>query len=186
MPSPRRCARGGFESTRSGSFRWKSKKGIIVDFLIPATNSADKAHCVEVADGFYAMTTPGLHLAYRDWDEVKIKRARRPVRVCGPGAYIVLKSLAFRDTAAPKHAFDLWYVLTGRDDAVDRYCGLTDDDTARLSLRALYEDFGSAQRRGPVEAARFLFGREKAATQSSVAEAVRFLLDATGIAESEC
>ena len=31
--------------------------------------------------------------------------------MCGPGAFVVLKALAFRDRGEPKDAYDLVYVL---------------------------------------------------------------------------
>jgi hypothetical protein len=57
-------------------------------------------------------------LAFRDRRLVTLsgttvlgEAASRDVFVCGPGAYVVLKALAFEGRGANKDAYDLYYVL---------------------------------------------------------------------------
>ncbi len=72
---------------------------------------------------------PGLELAFLDRRQVSIagktifdENARRDVWTCRPGAFVVLKSLAFRSRGENKDAYDLFYVIrnfgAGIDDVV--------------------------------------------------------------------
>jgi predicted nucleotidyltransferase len=43
------------------------------------------------------------------------ERASREIWVCGPGAFVVLKALAFRTRGENKDAYDLYYVIRNYD-----------------------------------------------------------------------
>lgn len=69
-------------------------------------------------EDFAALIMPGLHLAFRDEVPVKLsgqtlfgEKAVREVRVCGPGAYIVLKAYSFSRRGENKDAYDFYYVV---------------------------------------------------------------------------
>lgn len=75
---------------------------------------------------FGALVTPGLQLAFDETVHVEIdvitlqgEQAKRTLPVCGPGAYIVLKALAFGDRGEPKDAYDLIYVIRGTPGAAE-------------------------------------------------------------------
>jgi hypothetical protein len=64
-----------------------------------------------------AIVTPGLDLVYRDRVTVRLsgrtitgEQSTRDICVCGPGAFIILKALAFGMRGLPKDAYDMLYV----------------------------------------------------------------------------
>ncbi|MDA0178853.1 nucleotidyl transferase AbiEii/AbiGii toxin family protein [Solirubrobacter phytolaccae] len=92
---------------------------------------------------------------------LKGERARRTVPVCGPGAYTVLKALAFHDRAEPKDAFDLVYVLRrwpeGKTDIAQRLAQHAQQhtDVDNRAIEALRTDFRDTEHLGPMRAAEF-------------------------------
>lgn len=89
---------------------------------------------------------------------------RRSIPVCGPAAFVVLKSFAFPDRGEPKDAYDLVYVLR-------RWPGGASDIACRLASHAkkhptivedalgkLATDFATAAHHGPRRAAAFQGG----------------------------
>lgn len=85
--------------------RWKIEGvgRVTVDFLISPTRPEDVGGTLRnIEADFAAVIAPGLHLAFRDRTPVSLsgrtimgEDAARDVWVCGPGAYVVLKALAF-------------------------------------------------------------------------------------------
>ena len=134
------------------------------------TRSGDKGGRLRnLKPDFAAVIVPGPQLAFEDSVSVELpgmttmgEKATRQVRVCGPGAFIVLKALAFRNRGEEKDAYDLYYVL--------RYYGSTVDDVAKplrllahdvdtqSALAILREDFLDQDSLGPRRAAGFLNG----------------------------
>lgn len=166
------------------SQRWQLGHGALVDFLIQPSSSKEKGgNLRNLESDFAAVITPGLHLAFQDFDEVKIEgetltggTATRTVRVCGPGAFIVLKSLAFHSRGENKDAYDLWYVLQNRPDAASRLKRIAKDADAKRALAILDEDFADSGRIGPRRVADFLFARSDDNLQADVSGQVRDLL----------
>ena len=86
--------------------RWRilGRGRVTVDFLIPPSLPGDRGGALrDIEQDFAAIIAPGMHLAFRDREHVEIagetifgERATRTISVCGPGAYVVLKALAFR------------------------------------------------------------------------------------------
>ena len=102
--------------------RWRIKSDgqqVTVDFLIPPTLDGDKGGGLRnLEEGFAAIITPGLELAFADRRLVTLdgetlhnEQAKRDVWVCEAGAFTVLKALAFRSRGENKDAYDLAYVL---------------------------------------------------------------------------
>ena len=67
---------------------------------------------------FAAIISPGLKFAFQDRRRVRIagktifgENASREVWVCGPGAFVVLKALAFKGRGENKDAYDLYYLV---------------------------------------------------------------------------
>lgn len=151
--------------------RWRMMKGlgVTMDFLIAPLGDEQGNRLRDLEKDFAAVVTPGLHLAFRDFERVELQdetllgeEATRDVWISGPGAFIVLKALAFRNRAEEKDAYDLYYVIKhfgrGVDDVCARFVTLLDDEHARRALATLRQDFSSPRAIGPVCVARFLTG----------------------------
>jgi hypothetical protein len=100
--------------------RWKLEGNkVTIDFLLPPIDAGPAPSRVQALEpDFGALIIPGLELAAeeREWIEIdghtlQGQRIRRKIPVCGPGAFVVLKALAFADRAEPKDAYDLVYVI---------------------------------------------------------------------------
>jgi predicted nucleotidyltransferase len=128
-----------------------------------------------------------VRLAFRDRIKVVLsgrtlfaEEAHREVWVCGPGAFIVMKALAFRGRGENKDAYDLAYLLrnhaAGIRDVANRLGPLLDDAEAARALTCLDEDFATVDSVGPRRVAEFLdVGNEE--VQADAWAAVRDLLD---------
>lgn len=186
---------GGFEPdvNEAGNTtfqRWKLSNalGVAVDFLIPQTSPSERGGSLKhLEPNLAAITTPGLELAFRDRILVPIEgstplreRARRSVWVCGPGAYVSLKALAFGLRGENKDAYDLFYVIRnfgdGPDTVAEHMTPLLGSAATAQALDLLARDFIEPEALGPVRVARFTYGRPDEATQADVAGFVsRFL-----------
>lgn len=172
-----RLRRAGFEQdvndegnpTRQ---RWKIERleKITVDFLIQPSLPDDRGGKLrDIEPDFAAVIAPGLHLAFQDCEWVTLsgqtivgEQATRDVQVSGPGAYVVLKSLAFRARGENKDAYDLYYLVrnfgTGVGDVASRFKPLLDDPSAQQAIGYLKEDFQSHDSIGPRRVAEFIMG----------------------------
>ena len=100
---------------------------VTVDFLIPPSLDTDKGGDLRhIEKDFAAVITPGLRLAFQDKKKVPLKgitlmgeKAEREIWVCGPGAFIVLKALAFHQRGENKDAYDLYYVIRNYGSGID-------------------------------------------------------------------
>ena len=154
--------------------RWRRKdlKNIKVDFLIPPTTDADKGGKIKhLEDDFAALIAPGLETAFKDALPITIngitlngEKLEREIQVCGPGAYVLLKALAFRFRGENKDAYDLYYVIRnfGKDvnEVVDRFVALPDSEWKALAIEILKNDFSESNSIGPRRAAAFLRGED--------------------------
>ena len=105
--------------------------------------------------------------------------------VCGPGAFLVLKALAFDKRGENKDAYDLFYVM--------KYFGVLADIGSRLRyrstpearpvLRILDRDFRERGGVGPKRVAEFLTGGPDDDIQGGVVGLVVELLATVGSAE---
>lgn len=174
------------EAGNTTAQRWRSQEGALVDFLIAPTDTTDKAGRLRNLDvDFAAIITPGLQLAFSDREQIQLEgetlsggTTARVIPVCGPGAFVVLKALAFRNRGMEKDAYDLWYVVQNRDDTVNRLLSIIQDSVAKQALEILREDFTDAGRTGPRRVAEFLFGRADDDLQADVAGQIRALIEA--------
>ena len=142
---------------------------------VSESTSSSSRHCRQTGEGrcatfkpdFAAVIAPGLNLAFEDSVTVRLagttiagERASRHVNVCGPGAFIALKALAFRERGENKDAYDLYYMLryygTGIDAVADRLRPLLDDAAAQSALGVLREDFTEHDAVGARRAGAFL------------------------------
>lgn len=148
--------------------RWRVQRtqNITVDFLISPSLSDDRGGTLRhIQPGFAAVITPGLHLAFIDRRKVRVsglttagEAAVRDIWVCGPGAFLVLKALAFRNRGVNKDAYDLAYVLrgVGIEETADSLRPLADDSYVEDALAIIRQDFTSHDGLGPRRVARFL------------------------------
>ena len=191
-----RLRHAGFERDMSGRGnltrqRWKITKGekITVDFLIPPSLPDDRGGRLRnIEPDFAAIIAPGLHLAFRDRERITIsgrtivgERATRAIWVCGAGAYVILKSLAFRLRGENKDAYDLYYLVrnygSSIDDVASRLKPLLGDPQADEAMNILKEDFREHDGVGPRRVAEFLSDAPDDNIQADVVGFVGQLLD---------
>lgn len=169
--------------------RWRiSDPPVTVDFLIePENKNAKPGSLFSLTKDWAAIVAPGLHLAFRDNRLVKVtgftiagEKASRDIRVCGAGAYIVLKALAFRIRGENKDAYDLFYLLRNYGNGVPDVAALLNplrsDEITQKALEHLSEDFHDPDGIGPRRVAEFLYGRPDPETQADAMGFVRQLL----------
>lgn len=170
--------------------RWKvgSPARVTVDFLIQPSLPSDRAGRVrDIEPDLAAFITPGLHLAFRDREQVTLsgptilgEQATRQVWVCGPGAYVVLKALAVKGRGKFKDAYDLYYFVRnyggGVADVAARLKPLLDDETAREAVDILQEEFLAEDRIGPVRVALFLSAGPEEEVRADVVGFIHLLL----------
>lgn len=165
--------------------RWRSGS-VLVDLLIPPVNAEAKPGGIQdLTPTLAAIVVPGIELAHLDAERVHIKGqallggfAERDVAVCGPGAFVVLKALAFGSRGQEKDAHDLAYVLetAGIEDVARRILTLPLSPHLDRALETLRRDFTSADAIGPVRLAHFRAGGLDGNLQSASAARVRELL----------
>jgi hypothetical protein len=161
---------------------------VTVDFLIPPSREGDRAGRLrDIEPDFAAIIVPGLRCAFRDRQRVTIEgrtlfgeKARREVWVCGAGAYVVLKALAFDNRGENKDAYDLFYVIrnygAGVDNVAAKLHPLLDDAEAQKAIDILRRDFADPEGVGPMRVADFVTGGPDDVIQSDVVGFVRNLL----------
>ncbi len=179
------------EAGRPTNQRWRIESEghtVTVDFLIPATLESDRGGALRnLEEGFAAVITPGLELAFEDRRLVTLKgetlhheQATREVWVCEAGAFTVLKALAFEGRGENKDAYDLVYLLQNYGDGVEnvfkRLQPLLSSPSAQQALAILERDFIGVDSVGIVRVAEFLGDAQDANIRADAAGAVRSLL----------
>lgn len=193
-----RLRHAGFEADKNDEGkttrqRWRiSDPAVKVDFLIEPDDPAAKPGTLfPLAKDWAAIIAPGLHLAFKDNQVLTLagltiagEKASREIRVCGAGAYVVLKALAFRIRGENKDAYDLFYLLrnygNGVEDVAALLRPLLADVSTQKAFAHLREDFLDPDSIGPRRVAEFLYARPDAETQADTVGFVRSLLDACG------
>lgn len=152
--------------------RWKIEKfeKVTVDFLIQPSLPNDRGGKLrDIEPDFAAIIAPGLHLAFQDRRRVTLsgrtimgERATRDVWVCGPGAYVILKALAFRLRGENKDAYDLYYLVrnygAGLGDVFSHMKPLLADPSTQQAIDILNQDFQLHDDVGPSRVAEFILG----------------------------
>lgn len=179
------------EAGKPTNQRWRiesDNQDVTVDFLIPPTLESDKGGRLRnLEEGFAAIITPGLELAFADRRLITLdgetlhhEQATREVWVCEAGAFTVLKALAFRGRGENKDAYDLVYVLqnygSGIDDVFQRLQPLLTSLSAQQALKILEDDFSAITLAGPMRVAEFLGDPQDETVRADAAAAVRSLL----------
>jgi hypothetical protein len=150
---------------------WKLRDARVTIDLLIAHNGDEPlpGRIKHLQSDLAAYVVPGVALAFDEVEWIELdgftlrgESARRRVPVCGPGAFVVLKALAFASRARPKDAYDLVYLLEkwhgGRADIADRLRGHADrhPSLVREALGSLERDFETLDSIGPSRAAAFL------------------------------
>lgn len=191
-----RLRRAGFEPDVNAEGRPTRQRWIIegegrvtVDFLISPTRPGDAGGALRnIEADFAAVIAPGLHLAFRDRRHVPLsgrtimgENAAREVWVCGPGAYVVLKALAFGSRGENKDAYDLFYVVrnfgSGVEDVAECLRPLVDDPAGAEAMALLRRDFLDHSGVGPRRVAAFLTGGADDIIQADVVGFISKLLE---------
>jgi len=171
--------------------RWKIETvgKVTVDFLVPpASDDEQGGQIKDIEKDFAAVITPGLELAFKD--KIKIildnntifgENAKRDVYVCGPGAFVVLKALAFRKRGKNKDAYDLYYHIrnygSSVEDVAEALKPLLNEKETKEAIKILSEDFTSNDSVGAVRVARFITDSTDEMIQAVVAGFIHALLD---------
>jgi hypothetical protein len=171
--------------------RWKieAPDKVVVDFLIPPTTPEDIGGKIkDIEKDFAALITPGLKLAFIDRRKIFLtgktlfgSKASREIGVCGPGAFVTLKTLAFRSRGENKDAYDLYYFIrnfgAGVWDIAEALKPLKDEPEVKLALNILEDDFSAHDGLGPVQVSQFLTMDKDDDIQADVVGFVRSLID---------
>lgn len=171
--------------------RWKitNAGAVTVDFLIQPSLAGDKGGRLRnIEPDFAAIIAPGLKLAFQDHQRITIdgrtpfgEKASRELWICGPGAFVVLKALAFDGRGENKDAYDLYYVIrnygSGVDDVVAKLQPLLGDADTQKALGILRRDFVGPENVGPRRVAEFITGGPDDDLQADVVGFVSQLLD---------
>ncbi|MEW6262371.1 MAG: hypothetical protein AB1641_04770 [Thermodesulfobacteriota bacterium] len=180
------------EEGRPTRQRWRITAGsgsVTVDFLIPPSRETDQGGKIrDIEKDFAAIIAPGLELAFQDHRPVKIigttifgEEATREVWVCGPGAFVVLKALAFEGRGENKDAYDLYYLIrnfgAGVEDVAACLRPLSGNQEAQRALNVLHKDFLDHNGLGPRRVAEFLRGGPDDEIQADVVGFVKLLLE---------
>lgn len=178
--------------------RWKieAQGKVTIDFLIPPMSPEERGGSLrDLEPDFAAVVAPGLQLAFRDrvlislsGETIAGEDATRNIWVCGAGAFVVLKALAFDFRGENKDAYDVFYVLRNYgasiEDVVERLRPLLDDENTIRAIEILQRDFLSDNGVGPRRVAEFQTGRPDAAIQADVVGFVGELLRRLGASAS--
>ena len=171
--------------------RWKiaSPQTVTVDFLISPHDGAKQSGSIFHMDSdFGALVTEGLELAFHDRRWVPLsgytlreEHVHRDIPVCGPGAFTVLKALAFRNRGVNKDAYDLHYVLQGVGSQAVAQClvSLRPNENVERALTIIREDFTQHEGIGPIRVAQFLTGGQDDEIQADVVGHALELLQGT-------
>lgn len=162
----------------------------LVDFLIPPTGPDDRPGKPKHLEAdFSAIVIDGLELSFLDREMVTLsgrtlfgEPVERKIGVCGPGAFVILKALAFGRRGYGKDAYDLFYLIQyvtgGIKDVARRIKDLPDHPAKIGALKVLHREFADIDSTGPTRAALFAESIAGDEFRADVLGAVRKLLTA--------
>ena len=177
--------------TREGNQRFQSwtlgtDSSVIVDFLIPPSNESDvPGRLRHIEADLAAIIIPGLELAFLDRETRTLSGklpsqayVTRDLPVCGPGAFTVLKALAFGSRGAYKDAYDLFYIWNGLgvQTVAERLSSLRPNAHVDASLAIIERDFSRHDGLGPIGVATFLTNDPDDEIQADVVGQAQVLL----------
>lgn len=175
--------------------RWTHTRNPLakIEFLIPPVNEkAVPGKLQPLERGLAAFIIEGLEIAFRDRIRVGLdgttlfgESASRDIQVCNPGAFVILKALAFRNRGKFKDAYDLYYMArnygNGTEDVAAFFGPLLGTEPGRKAISILREDFLDERALGPMRVAFFATGAEDAEIQADVVGFISELLRVTAV-----
>jgi hypothetical protein len=195
----RRLRQHKFEPDKNadGNFtnhRWKHTEfeKLTLDFLISPVEESDTGGGIRnLENDFSAIIIPGLELAFQDIRQVELSgemlngsTVTRSIPVCGPGAFVVLKALAWRMRGAQKDAYDLFYIIRNYGEGPEAVANHLrplleyEDGEAVSAVNFLAEDFKSPEGAGPIAVSEFVHGH--GGDESLKADVAAFTNDLVG------
>lgn len=164
----------------------EGRERVTVDFLIqPNRQGATPGKLTQIEADFAAITVEGLELAFVGRRAITLSgalpngsRLTRRVRVCGPGAFVVLKAMAFHLRGENKDAYDLFYTLREipvEEIVADFRAFPQEQRTVAKALGILRDDF-VINDAGRVQAAEFINGVRDDGIEADVMAFVSILL----------
>lgn len=159
-----------------------------IEFLIPPAGPEAKPGKLQNLEfELAAFIIAGLEVAFNDRIIVTLEGATlfgeitsREIPVCNPGAFVILKALAFRNRGKTKDAYDLFYVVRNYGSGIEEVAAylspLKDTEPGRRAIAILREDFLHEKAPGPIRAALFYSGVENDELQADVVGSVTELL----------
>jgi len=147
------------------SWRHSKHSNAVVEFLMDADGEPSKLQ--NLTGELAALIIPGIKLAFRDRQLIHLSGrtlddaiADRDIYVCGPGAFLVLKALAFQSRAKGKDAYDIYYVARNYGSTVEEISGhikpLLNEEIAHRGINFLKQNFETLDHNGPIKIAQFL------------------------------
>lgn len=183
-----RLSRAGFSPDKNENGnetfqRWVTceTEKITVDFMInPLKDNQPGGTLQNLEKNFAAFVAPGLKLAFEDREKIELKgytikgeKAAREIYISGVGAYVLLKSLAFRGRGENKDAYDLFYTIKyyegGIENIAERINALKSFEITKKAINILKKDFREIDNAGPVRVAEFYTGSKNDEIQGEVA-----------------
>lgn len=160
---------------------WSHGQGVdkvTVDFLIsPNKQGVKPGKLTQIENDFAAITVEGIDLAFATRRQITIRDMlpngsvlSRQVWVCGPGAFIILKSIAYHLRGENKDAYDLFYVLreVNPEETIKDYGFISKENpTYKKALKYLQDDFVTSNA-GRVQVAEFLTGERNEEIEADV------------------
>lgn len=153
--------------------RWKhaDHETLTIDFLIPPVEEGDQGgHIRNLESDFSALIVPGLDLAFEDIEHIEMSgtilngsEVTRSLPVCGPGAFVVLKALAWKLRGKQKDAYDLFYVVRNYGNEPGAVAErlqpflATGNPETEEAARVLKQDFDASDV-GPTAVSEFVYG----------------------------
>lgn len=175
--------------------RWTHSRNPLakIEFLIPPVSAeAVPGKLQPLERGLAAFIIEGLEVAFNERVHVRLEGTTlfgetisRVIPVCNPGAFIILKALAFRNRGKFKDAYDLYYMTrnygSGTEDVAGFLGPLIGTEPGRRAVGILREDFLDERALGPMRVALFATGAEDAEMQADVVGFISELLRVAGI-----
>lgn len=140
----------------------------LVDFLIePSPSGAAIGSLQDLDKDFAAVVAEALPLAFIDRIKVPLKgltldaeATQRSIWVCGPGAFVVMKAIAFDNRGEKKDAYDLYYTLRnygqGPASIAEAIAPLLGSECVPRALGIIRRDFCATDAPGAQRVAAFL------------------------------
>lgn len=169
--------------------RWKieHRTGMAtVEFLIEPSRGTKSGKIQNLEKDIAAIAMSGMHLAFADFVTVSLSgqnlkgdTVSRDVKVCGPGAFVVLKALAVQKRSEDKDPYDLFMVLRnygeGPRAVADRLTTLREDPDVKWGLEILTSNFSRPTDAGPRGVGRFLSREDDELKQDVIGVVAEFL-----------